>query len=292
MRRERVSDTRIRAREFIYVNARRVERAMYEVIFDGAPAERLVTALEPYRNADGGFGHALEPDLRTPDSQPLHTETGLAMLQAAGVRRPDIATACCRYLAGVADERAALPAFVAGALDYPAAGHWQAGFGGEPTLDRTLGTVALLVWHGAEDPWLQAAKRSCVDQLQTASIDEAHHLRYAFEGAVALLGGAALAETLARLRAALRNADFYVEDTKVTRYGLTPLRFVPTPQSPARAQFDDALLERHLDDLLATQCADGGWPIHFQPPSEGAAIEWRGIWTVEALTTLRAWGRL
>jgi hypothetical protein len=282
----------MRGRDFVYANARRVDRAMYEVTFDGAPAATLMTALEPYRNADGGFGHALEPDLRTPHSQPLHTETGLAMLQATGIRRPDIAAACCRYLASIADERSALPAYVAGALDYPAAGHWQAGFGGEPTLDRTLGVVAQLVWHGAEHPWVEAAKRSCLEHLQTASIDEAHHLRYAFDAAVALLSGAALSKALVRLRAALSSADFYVEDTPVSRYGLTPLRFVPSPESPARAVFDDALLQRHLDDLIAAQCSDGGWPIHFQPPSEGAAIEWRGVWTVEALTTLRAWGRL
>jgi hypothetical protein len=292
MRNEHAIHSKAKAREFIYANARRVDRAMYEVIFEAAPADTLVTSLESYRNDDGGFGHALEPDLRTPSSQPLHTETGLAMLQAAGIRRPDIANACCRYLASVADEHAALPAFVAGALDYPAADHWQAGFGAQPTLDRTLGAIALLVWHGAEHPWLEAARRSCVMHLQTAAIDEAHHLRYAFEGAAALLSGAALTEALVRLRAALYDADFYVEETKVTRYGLTPLHFVPTPQNPARAVFDDALLERHLDDLLASQRADGGWPIHFQPPSEGAAIEWRGICTVEALTTLRAWGRL
>lgn len=292
MREKTAARCEIEAREFIYANARRVDRATYEVIFEGAPATTLLTALEPYRNADGGFGHALEPDLRTPDSQPLHTETALAMLRAAGIRRPDIATVCCRYLASVADERAALPAFVAGALDYPAAGHWQAGFGAQPTLDRTLGAVALLVWHGAEHPWLEAAKPACLEHLQTASIDEAHHLRYAFDAAAALLSGEALSKTLVRLRAALRNADYYVEDTPVSRYGLTPLRFVPVPQSPTRAVFDDVLLERHLDDLLASRCSDGGWPIHFQPPSEGATIEWRGVWTVDALTTLRAWGRL
>src|SRR5512147_1401750 len=94
MRNEPATNSKLKAREFIYANARRVDRAIYEVIFGGASADALVTALEPYRNADGGFGHALEPDLRTPHSQPLHTETGLAMLQAAVIRRPDIATAC------------------------------------------------------------------------------------------------------------------------------------------------------------------------------------------------------
>jgi hypothetical protein len=281
-----------RARTFIYANARRVDRAAYEVAFDGASAGTLGSAIDAYRNADGGFGHALEPDLRTPHSQPLHTEAGLALLRDAGVRRPDVATECCRYLASVATPDCALPAFVSGALDYPAAPHWQSGFGSVPTLDRTLGAVALLTWHGAEHAWLQQATQRCLQHLETANIDEAHHLRYAFDAAVVLMDAGSRLALLQRLRRALAGAQFFVEDTPVTRYGLTPLHFAPHPNSAARAVFDDALFERHLDDLLESQCADGGWPIRFQSAGEGAAIEWRGSVTLEALLRLRAWGRL
>jgi len=145
------------ARAFVYGNARRVERALFEVVFEEGDGESLVSALSAYRNGDGGFGHALEPDLRAASSQPLHTETALLMLKQAGVRRSDIADTCCDYLAGVARNDAALPAFTAGALDYPAAAHWQAGFGAQPSLDRTCGIVASLAWHGAKHPWFGAS---------------------------------------------------------------------------------------------------------------------------------------
>ena len=141
-----------RARAFVYANARRVDRALFETVFESCDGDALVAALSAYRNGDGGFGHALEPDLRTPSSQPLHTETALLMLKQAGIRRPDIADACCDYLAGIARADEALPAFTAGALDYPAAAHWQAGFGAQPSLDRTCGIVASLAWHGAKHP--------------------------------------------------------------------------------------------------------------------------------------------
>ena len=36
-----------------------------------------------YRNGDGGFGHALEPDGRTPDSQPAAVEVALRILNEA-----------------------------------------------------------------------------------------------------------------------------------------------------------------------------------------------------------------
>ena len=281
-----------RARAFIYTNARRVDRAAFEVMFEGANEAVLVAALDAYRNADGGFGHALEPDLRTPLSQPLHTETALMVLKQAGVQRPDIADACCDYLAQAARDDAALPAFTPGALDYPAAAHWQAGFGAEPTLDRTLGVVASLAWHGARHPWFVSARDACLAHLATANFDEAHHLRYAFQAAEALLEGAARAGVLTRLRRMLDRAEFYVSEVPVGHYGLTPLHFVPTPNVAARTVFDEALIQRHIDDLIACQNDNGSWPIRFQPPSEGALVEWRGHWTVEALATLRAWGRL
>ena len=128
--------------------------------------------------------------------------------------------------------------------------------------------------------------------MQSADIEEAHHLRYAFEAAEVLLEGAARDRALARLRTMLDRADFFVTETPVERYGLTPLHFVPAPDCAARAVFDERLIERHLDDLLACQSDDGGWPIRFDPPSDAARIEWRGNWTVDALVTLRAWGRL
>jgi hypothetical protein len=285
---ERLSD----ARAFIYGNARQVDRAAYEVSFDAAPAERLLDALRSYANPDGGYGHALEPDLRTPASQPLHTETALAILQQCGVRRPDIANRCCDFLAGVARPDGALPAFLPGALDYPAAPHWQAGFGGEPTLDRTLGMTALLQWHGARHPWLERAVSRCRAHVAGAAIIEAHHLLYAFQFATELLEGAEQSRTLRRLYESLQDAEFYVADTPVTRYGLTPLHYATSPDHPALELFGRERIERHLDDLSSAQLPDGGWPIRFQPPSEGARIEWRGRWTMEALLALRAYGRL
>jgi hypothetical protein len=56
--------------------------------------------------------------------------------------------------------------------------------------------------------------------------------------------------------------------------------------------FEEAELTAHLDALEAAQCEDGGWPISWDPPSAASRLEWRGRWTVEALVTLRAYGRL
>jgi len=281
-----------KARRFIYENARLVDRAAYEVAFEGAPTSRLVDTLLSYANSDGGFGHALEPDLRSPSSQPLHTEMALTILQQSGAREPAIANRCCEFLASVAGADDALPAFLPGALEYPAAAHWQSGFGGVPTLDRTLGIVALLHWHGARHPWFERAMRACLDHLPGATITDAHHLLYAVQFASTVLDSTERTRALRRLLDALHRAQFFVADTPVARYGLTPLQYASRPDHPAHILFDQELIERHLDDLAASQMPDGGWPIRFQPPSEGALIEWRGRWTVEALLVLREYKRI
>jgi hypothetical protein len=56
--------------------------------------------------------------------------------------------------------------------------------------------------------------------------------------------------------------------------------------------FDDAAIDAHLDRLAATQEADGGWKVTWEPPSEAARLEWRGILTVKNLRVLHEYGRL
>ena len=79
------------AETFVWSAARLVDRHRYAMLFAGGPAEPVATALAPYQNADGGFGHALEPDLRCPGSQPAATLYALEMLHEAGLTDTDMA---------------------------------------------------------------------------------------------------------------------------------------------------------------------------------------------------------
>ena len=56
---------------FILNNARLLERRRFAYLFGGGPREPVLAALRAYQNPDGGFGNALEPDKRTPTSQPI-----------------------------------------------------------------------------------------------------------------------------------------------------------------------------------------------------------------------------
>ena len=70
------------------------------------------------------------------------------------------------------------------------------------------------------------------------------------------------------------------------------LDFAPEPDSLARALFDDATVEAHLDHLARARQDDGGWTFNWPAWSPAAERNWRGFLTVDALRVLRANGRL
>jgi hypothetical protein len=70
-----------------------------------------------------------------------------------------------------------------------------------------------------------------------------------------------------------------------------PHDFAKSPESLARAWFTDDEMARSLDHLAAEQQDDGGWPIRWRQWAPAPALEARPLVTIEALRTLRAYGR-
>ena len=68
------------ARNFLLTQARTFELAWFEHLFEGVSVEKTLLGLAQFQNLDGGFGIALEPDMRSPSSSALATEIGLRTL--------------------------------------------------------------------------------------------------------------------------------------------------------------------------------------------------------------------
>ena len=96
----------------------------------------------------------------------------------------------------------------------------------------------------------------------------------------------------ARLAAEAPHSKWFLAQAGSPDYGVTPLWLCPTPAAIAHPAFADDLIAAHLEDLESRQQTDGGWPITWEAPGPGAAIEWRGRMTLEALMCLRAYGRI
>src|SRR5215469_11132254 len=87
------------AGDFVWRNARLIERTLFAHLFVEPSARAVIAALMAFRNADGGFGNALEADVRAPSSMPVACEVAMIMLHQADIRDSSIASALCDYLA-------------------------------------------------------------------------------------------------------------------------------------------------------------------------------------------------
>ncbi|MFJ5772577.1 hypothetical protein [Streptomyces sp. NPDC093094] len=291
-----------RAEHFVWLTARVLEQRLFAYHFLDGAAEPVETALDAYRNEDGGYGHALEPDLRGPVSQPLHTAHALRVLDSVGRCGGQRVERVCRYLTAVSTPEGALPAVHPGQRGYPAAPF-------VPIVDDppgellSTGPVAGLlhrseVWHA----WLFRATDFCWQAVE--SLKTSHP--YEIQAAVVFLDSApdrsraqAAADRLGRLVREQRLAALDPTDLDACPvapgYGPDehhfPHDFARTPRSLARAWFTDEEMTRSLDFLAAEQAEDGGWPVRWRRWAPGTALEARPMVTIEALRTLRAYGR-
>lgn len=277
-------------------HARILDQRRFDVLLDGGPAEPVIAAVLAYRNEDGGFGHALEPDTRCPDSQPLYAQVALEALASVGVRLPDAAAAAlCDHLASVAGADVALPIMLPSFAHYPRASHWVGIESFPPGLNPTAAIVGLLHHMGVQDRWVDDASEWCLAALETdGPPDDAHTIACVLTLLAQLPDRARAARVVDQIFASLESGAVrhYRPDPADPEYGLTPLDLAGSPQSPWRGRFADEIIEAHLDQLADEQQDDGGWPIRWEPPTEPSVWEWRGMVTVDAVRALMAYGRM
>lgn len=288
-----MGDVLARGANFMWTQARLLDRHAFAVHFEDGPTDAVVAALRAYQNADGGFGSGLEADLRAPVSQPIHVEIALQTLCEVGAHDAALVERACAFLETVTAPEGAVSPALRSSLPYPAAAHWRIeGWAFVPGLNPTAGIAARLHELGVENPWRERATEWCLARIENETFSSAHTLKCVFT-LLAQLPDRDRAEALfERVAPQLADAEWFTLDTGWTTYTLTPLHFAPSPTSPAKRLFSDELIEAHLDDLLTRQKADGGWPVLWDAPGPAAVCEWRGRWTLDALLTLRAYDRL
>jgi hypothetical protein len=278
-------------RDFIYGDGRLLERRLFAALFEDGRREAVVNCLRGYQNADGGFGHALEPDKRAPDSQPLDVQFALQTLDAVDLADRDMLRRACEFLDSVADDSGAVPIVLPSIAAYPRAAHWGDGEF-PPSLSPTIATVGLLYRFAVEHPWRERAANYCFTALESEPPTDAHAIRDALIFLEHTPERERAEILISRVVGDLPDADYFLADANDERYGLRPLAFAPKPASRWRTLFRDDEIDAHLDALAAEQEEDGGWPLRWQPPSEAARCEWRGIETLQALRVLVAYERV
>lgn len=285
---------------FVEASARPLDQArLYHRIGRGG-AEAVVAALAAYQNPDGGFGHGLEPDLATPASSAIATSAAIQALCEAGADCDEpMVRKTLAWLEGAFDwERGVWP-IIGPDVDLAPHAFWWAwstdlaerwnGFRFNPSIEL-LG--ALYAWRPAASARLiERAEQALLADLDagrapTGAYDIKCALRLvrteAAPAAVKARVEAALRETIAALDAGDEHAP--------------ALELAPAPDAPL-ADLMAGRIDAALEDLLATQDADGGWTPFWDWSAVDAAAwaaakqAWRGVLARHALEALLAYGK-
>ena len=281
-----------RAETFIWSNARLLDRLRFAHLFQGHDRESVRRALAAYQNDDGGFGNGLEPDLRAPLSQPQPVEFALRILDEIDALADPLVGRLCGYLQTITTADGGVPFVLYSASDYPHAPWWSAGPNPPASINPTAGIAGLLHKHRVAHAWLPRATEYAWRVIEGDAELGGYDYLAIFLFLEFVPDRARAQAAFERLSRQVLESGQITLDPNFTEHGFMPLDFAPTPSSPQRSMFDDDTIERHLDGLAMRQQPDGGFTIGWEPPSPLAVLEWRGYVTVQALKTLRAYGRI
>jgi hypothetical protein len=276
------------AEQFLAAHGRILDRRRFERHFRGGDAAPVIAAVAAYRNADGGFGHGLEPDGRTPGTQPAATEQALRILDQADAWDNALARAACDQL-----QRDAPPeggaAFVAANVEgWPHAPWWQPDE--RMSLISTGQIAGRLLARGVQHDWLDRATELIWERIDALGEPGPYELYGVLRFLDHVPDRERAAQALQRVEPALMRV--VTLDPEATGEVHGPLGFAPRPDSIARPLFDAATIAAHLDHLGAGQQEDGGWTFNWPAWSPAQEADWRGCITVDALDTLRRNERL
>lgn len=284
---------------FVQAHARPLDRARMDHRLRRGSAAGVVEALAGFQNADGGFGHGLEPDLRTPASTAIATSAAFQALREAGVGEDEpMVRRALAWLEGAFDWDAGVWPIIGPEVDQAPHAFWWDwdealaerwnGFRFNPSVELLAGLYA---WRPAASPALIA--RAEAGLLEDLARGRRPTGAYDIKCALRLVRTpAAPAEVRARVEAALREtiAALAPDDEHAP-----PLELAPAPDEPL-AELMAGRIDKAFEDLLAAQQADGGWRPFWNWSAVDAEAwaaaerDWRGILTRQALEALVAYG--
>jgi hypothetical protein len=288
------------AAQFLQTSARPLEQALFRFHFEDRPATDVLRELAAFQNPDGGFGRALEMDMRTPDSSAIATTHALQTAREIGLAADhELVRRTLDYLRATCDA-GVWPIIPATADNAPHAPWWTTKnlaeswnhFRANPTAEIA---GYLFLFGTAEDAaWRQQVLRGVLDYLDGQPDKMNMHELLCF---VRLAGMIELPEASRQKLARAVTATVECDPANWPKYGLRPLSVVKSPQSPYYAALRDAV-DANLNYLIGEQAADGSWAPTwswgdvFPDVWPLARREWQGVLTLDALRTLRAFGRV
>lgn len=269
-----------KARAFVFRQGTLFERALYAWLFDNGSLEHLQRCIASYKNADGGYGHGFEHDLKAPQSNPLALEYLLTVMRHCDIPPGDLLVGCSGWIERAMDADGKLhnPPQT---RDYPLAPWWQDA-GGQTMPDSI---VANLHHFGCASPsLLDKTKRWVLANASPAKIRENEWLFMAYHAYDFFFTVDSLPNVQAFQQATIENilacAALAPENQLASIFS-----FATHPDSRIAQALPAQFLERCLQHVATSQQAEGHWQDQHKLP------QWYPISTIQALLALRRYGR-
>jgi hypothetical protein len=261
-----------RAAHFLDTQGRPLDQALFRHAFAsgaiGDASADVVRALAELQNPDGGFGHGLETDVRTPTSSALATSIGLGALADIGIvaDEPQVAAAV-RYLLDTVDEHSKVWRIVPRDVNaYPHAPWWHdegdslaQGFGGFAVNPRAelVGQLHTYAAAGVPADWLEDLTERTVATIESRELD-VHELICAVRLAETQALPARFKERLGPRVTALVLKTISRDPAAWKEYNPQPLWYAASPSALVASELGDEIAT-NLDFLIEQQANDGSW---------------------------------
>ena len=288
----------LKAKDFILTNARMIERRLFQFHFENGNMEGVFHAVYAYRNSDGGFGHGMEPDTASPESQPLFSVMALETLDEIGYLTKEIILEdFMPYFESITTDKGGIPWMLRPKSMYPCEEHfktvkeWAA-------LSTTAPLLGILEQYKIEIPWMEKAEKFVWNEFER--IKDKHIFCYlCVPRWVTFLKHTKRQEKAEKKINDLKNwitsKGIICEDKTDEGWGLYgkphSLNYAPSPESLLNPIFSKERINSDIKELIGRQKSDGRWDTWYGI-SEGTKLEWAGIQTLWTLKTLKNYDRI
>ena len=288
-----------KAIKYVIENARSLDLAIYKYFFENESNQAVIDELSEFQNADGGFGHALEPDFFNPNSSPIATNDAIITLLRVNAldRNSDIVKGIVSYLDSHdsfnEDKKRWLFAIDSN-KDYPHAIWWEKKGDGISKFNPSISLAAFMVCYGNRTYLYEEIIKEGFEYLQTGediSGDDINCYLLAYE----LLTSNRI-EDIVDLNTFKHLLCKAIENRickDISKYGV---EYVPMPSTIFTGRYMEfvtleikPLIAAEKDILGKLQMEDGGfditwkWYTPYPDEYEQARAWWRPRITIEKL---------
>ena len=296
-----------KAKSYLFSNCRPLDQSIFKYFFEDDSKEVVLSELEKFQNSDGGFGHAIEPDLRTPDSSAIATSQAFKTLRLieADANHPMVKKAVGYLIDSFNSNNNVWEIIPESAKDSPHAFWWSYEGIKERFGNFEINPTVALAGHLQNfcdivpDKFLQDILEISRQRLASLTVDGGFYdlLCYIDLATAKNLSTQDITHLVSKLKPMIR-AAVTTDTSKWGEHALAPLTVVSSKNSPLIDTIETNLIDKNLDFDIENQQEDGSWAVPWSweaayPEAwKQAEKDWKGHFIVHKLLSLKSFGRI